>query len=86
MDCSSVPIGDLALDDEGTVSNLAGGSLNMPPGLSLKTSVFVFTLPARPMGACAFCLSSPGFFNVGIESISILSLFLVSIGRFGVGF
>ena len=73
MDCLSIPISDLALDDEGTASNLAGGSLNVPPGLSLNTSVFVFTLPARPMGACAFCLSSSGFLNVGVESISILS-------------
>ena len=73
-------------DGEGTASNLAGGSLNVPPGLSLITSVFVFTLPAWPMGARAFCLSSPGFLIVGVESISILSLFLVSIGGFGVGF
>ena len=86
MDCLSIPISDLALDGEGTASNLAGGSLNVPPGLSLITSVFVFTLPAWPIGACAFCLSSPGFLIVGIESISILSLFLVFIGGFGVGF
>ena len=86
LDCLSIPIGDLALDDEGTSSNLAGGSLNVPPGLSLNTSAFIFTLPAGPMGACAFCLSSLGFLNVGVESISILSLFLVSIEGFGVGF
>ena len=59
------------------------GSLN---GLSLITSVFIFALPAWPIGVCAFCLSSPGFLIVGVESISILSLFLVSIGGFGVGF
>ena len=86
LDCLSIPIGDLALDGEGTASNLARGSLNVPLGLSLINSVFVFTLPAWPMGACAFCLSYPGFLIVGIESISILSLFSVSIGGFGVGF
>ena len=86
MDCSSIPIGDLALDDEGTTLNLAWASLNVPPGLSLNTSVFVFTLLARPMGACAFYLSSSGFLIEGIGSISILSLFLVSIGGFGVDF
>ena len=86
LDCLSIPIGNLALDGEGTASNLAGGSLNVPPGLSLNTSAFVFTLPAWPMGACAFCLSYPGFLIVGVESISILSLFLVSIEGFGVGF
>ena len=58
----------------------------MSPGFSLITSVFVFTLPAWPIGACAFCFSSPGFLIEGVESISILSLFLVSIGGFGVGF
>ena len=86
LDYLSIPIGDLALDDEETASNLAGGSLNVPPGLSLITSVFIFTLPAWPIGTCAFCLSSPGFLNVGVESISILSLFLVSIEGFWVGF
>ena len=75
MEGLSIPIGDLALDDEGT----AGSSLSVPPDLSLNTSEFIFTLPARPMRACAFCLSSPGFLNMGVESISILSLFLVSI-------
>ena len=80
----SIPISDLTLDDEGTASNLAGGSLNVPPGLSLNTSMFVLFQPGQ--WACVFCLSSPGFLNVGVESISILSLFLVSIGGFGVGF
>ena len=82
-DCLSIPIGDLALDGEGTASNLAGSSLNVSSGLSLITSVFIFTLPAWPMGAYAFCLSSLGFLTVGVESISILSLFLVSIRGFG---
>ena len=41
LDCLSIPIGNLALDDEGTASNLARESLNVPPGLSLNTSVFV---------------------------------------------
>ena len=86
MDSLSIPIGYLDLDGEGTASSLTGGSLNVPPGLSLNTSVFVFALPAWPMGACAFYLSSSGFLIVGIESISILSLFLVSIGGFRVGF
>ena len=36
--------------------------------------------------ACAFFKSSPGFLIVGVESISILSLFLVFIGGFRVGF
>ena len=44
LDCLSIPISDLVLDGEGTASNLAGGSLNEPPGLSLITSVFVSTL------------------------------------------
>ena len=71
----------MVLDDEGTASNLAGGSLNVPPGLSLITSVFICTLPAWPMGVSAFCLSCLGFLIVGVESISIsiLNLFLVSI-------
>ena len=88
LDCLFISIGDLVLDGEGTASNLAGGSLNVHPGLSLITSVFICTLPAWPMRACAFCLCCSGFLIVGIESISIsiLNLFLVSIGGFGVDF
>ena len=44
------------------------------------TSVFVCTLQAWPMGSCAFCLTCPGFLIVVIEFISILDLFLVSVG------
>ena len=58
----------------------------MPPSLSLITSEFICTLPAWPMGACTFYLSCLGFLIVGVESISILNLFLFSIGGFGVGF
>ena len=86
LDSLSIPIGVLVLDSEGTASNLAGGSLNVPPGLSLITSLFICTLPAWLMGTCAFCLNCPGFLIVDIEtiSISILNLFLV--GGVGVGF
>ena len=87
LGCLSIPIDDLVLDDEGTASNLAGGSSNLPPGLSLITFVFICTLPAWAMGTCAFYLSCPGFLVVGVESISIsiLNLFLLSMGG-GVGF
>ena len=71
MDCLFIPIGDFVLDGESTVLNLAEGSLNVPPVLSLITSVFVCTLPALPMGTCTFCLSCPGFLIAGVESISV---------------
>ena len=45
----------------------------MSLGLSLITLVFICTFPAWPLG---------GFLMVGVESISILNLFLVSIGEF----
>ena len=86
--CFFLPIADLVLDGERTALNLDGSSLNVPPGLSLITSAFVCTLPAWPMGACAFYLSCLGFLIVGVEfiSISILNLFLVSIGVFSFSF
>ena len=57
----------IVLDAEETTSNLAEGSLNVPPGLSL----IICTLPAWPVGVYAFCLSCPSFLIVGVESISI---------------
>ena len=92
LHCLFILIGDFVLDAEGTALNLAGGSLNVLPDLSLFTLVFICTLPAWPMGAYAFCLSCPGFLIVGVESIStsicsiFLNLFFVFIGGFGVGF
>ena len=39
----------------------------VPPGLSLFTLTFICTtLPAWPMGACVFCLSSSSFLIVGV--------------------
>ena len=71
---------------KGTASNFTGGSLKVPPGLSMFTLVFICILPAWPMRTCAFCLSCPRSLIVGVESISIsissifLNLFLVSGG------
>ena len=48
--------------------------------------VHIYSSRLANRGASAFYLSSPGFLIVGIESISILNLFLASIGEFGVIF
>ena len=45
----------------GDVPNLAEGSLNVLPGFSLFTLVFICIFLAWPMVTCDFCLSCSNF-------------------------
>ena len=59
--CLFILLGDIVLDVEGSVSNLAESSLNALTGLSLFTLVFTCIFPAWPTGTCDFSLSGSGF-------------------------
>ena len=64
LDCLSIPISDLALDDEGTASKLAGGSLNVSPSLSLITCVRIYSSSQANGGLC-FLFKFPWLFECG---------------------
>ena len=61
----------MVLDIEGTVSNLAEGSLNVLSGLLLFTLVFICIFPAWLMGPCDFSLSCSGFVRDRFFSLSL---------------
>ena len=64
-------IGDIVLDVEAAASNLAEGSLNALPGLSLLILVFICIFPAWLMGACDFCLGCSSFLGDKYFSLSL---------------
>ena len=63
-------IGDFVLDVEGVVWNLVEGILNVLPGLSLFTLVFICIFPTWLMGACGF-LSCSGFLRDKFFSLTL---------------
>ena len=61
MHCLFFLISDFVLDVKGTVSNLAEGSLNAFPGLSLFPLALICIFPNCSKRACSFCVSGSSF-------------------------